>query len=83
MVPSCLFCLLACSFIIILSNLLRGIPFIYFKQFLLYSVFCPKLVLHLFLLQIMCLFYDLSKCILLFFSYISLLLLLFFLRLLP
>ena len=45
-------------------------------------VFCPKLELYLVLLQSLCLFYNLSKCILLFCSYMSSLLLLFFLNLL-
>ena len=46
------------------------------------SAFCTKLESYLLLLQSLCLFYNLSKCILLFLSYISSLLLLFFLRLL-
>jgi len=45
-------------------------------------VFCPKLRFYLVPLQSVCLFYDLSKCILLLISYISSLLLLFFLHLL-
>ena len=45
-------------------------------------VFCPKLGLYLFLLQSLCLFCNISKCILLFFLYMSSPLLLFFLRLL-
>ena len=35
------------------------------------SVFCTKLESYLFLLQSLCLFYNLSKCILLFLSYIQ------------
>ena len=51
-------------------------------NFLCITVFCPKLGLYLVLLQPIFLFYILSRCILLFFSYVSFLLLLFFLRLL-
>ena len=40
-------------------------------------VFCPKLELYVVLLQSLCLFYNLSKCMLLFFLHISSLLLLF------
>ena len=61
---------------------------IYFKAFYLYvlssfsciPVICPKLVLFLIPLQFVHMFCNLSKCILLFFSCISSLLLLFFWR---
>jgi len=61
---------------------------IYFEVFYLHVVFsfscipviCPKLVLFLNPLQFVRLFFNLSKCILLFFSRISSLLLLFFWR---
>ena len=65
---------------ITLGNLLRGILFTYFIQFLLFPVICPKSLLFLIPLQFVYLFCNLSKCILLFFSCISSLLLLFFWR---
>jgi len=53
-------------------------PLIYYGIFCLHvaaicfcvAVFCPQLGSYLFLLKSLCLFYDLSKCVLLFFSYI-------------
>ena len=64
--------ILVCSFFIILCNLLQGNLFTCCNQFLLYAcIFFPKLGLYLFLLQSLCLFYNLSKFILLFFSYSS------------
>jgi len=74
MVSPRFFCLLVCSFVIILIYLLRGILFVYFNQFLLYSCILSKTNVK----QPVCLFYNLSKFILL---YISFLLLLFLLRL--
>ena len=82
MVSPGFFYLLDCSFLVVLV--------IYYRTFCLYvatSFFCiivfyPKLGLYLVLLDSLCLFYDLSKCILLLFSYIFSLLLLFFLCLL-
>ena len=76
------FCLLVCSFLLFSA--------IYYEAFCLYvaknvfyiPVFCPKLGLRLVLLQSLCLCCNLSKFLLLLFSYISSLLLLFFLHLL-
>jgi len=75
------FCLLACSF--------EVFSVICYGAFCLHVViisvcilvFCPKLGLCLVLLQTLCLFYNLSNCILPFFSHISFLLLFYFLRL--
>ena len=69
------FCQLVCSFLILLV--------IYYRVFCLYVatsffrilIFFQKLGLYLVLLQCLCLVYNLSKCILLVFSYISSLLL--------
>ena len=82
MVSPGFFCLLVCS--LLLSSV------IYYEAFLLcvatnfficVRVFCPTLGLYLVLLQSLGLFYNMSKCILMFFSCISNLLLLLFLRL--
>jgi len=75
------YCLWSVVFGIII-NLLRGILFVFCKQFLPYCCILSQTgVVFSFLLSV-CLVYNLSKCILLFFSYISSLLLLLFLRLL-
>jgi hypothetical protein len=68
-VSSGFFCLLVCSFLLF--------SVIYYEAFCLYvatdficiTVVCPKVRLYLVLLQSVCLFYNLSKCILLFFVY--------------
>jgi len=69
-------------YLIIIHNLLRGILFICCNHFLLYTVFCPELGLYSVHLQFLCLFYNLYKCILLFLSHISSLLLLLILHVL-
>ena len=71
MVSPGFFCLLICSVLVF--------TVVYYGAFCLYvatiffsiPVFYPKLELYLVLLQSLCLFYNLSNCILLFFSYIS------------
>ena len=76
------FCHFVCIFFIILGNLIRGILLICCSQFLLYSCILSKTGVLRVLLQTLCLFYNLSQCILLFFSRILCLLLLFLFRLL-
>jgi hypothetical protein len=65
------FCLLVCSFFIILCHPLQGILFACCIQFLLYSCVLSKtgVVFSSFAIFVY-LFYDVPKCILLFFSYI-------------
>ena len=58
------------SCIVILGNLFRGTLFIFRIQLLSSPSFCPKLGLYLTHLLPLHLFYNLSKCILLVFSYI-------------
>ena len=62
------FCPLVCS-ILVFSVIYDGVfSFYVANNFLYIPVFCPKMGLHLSLLQSLYLFYNLSKCILLFFS---------------
>jgi hypothetical protein len=69
MVSPCFFYLLVCSlFFSILGNLLRGILFICCNQSLPYSCILTKTGVVFSSLQSVCLVYNLSKCILLFFS---------------
>jgi len=81
MVSSGFFCLLVCIFLLFSVIYYRAVCLYVATCFFYIPVFCPKLGLYLVLLQSLCLFYNLFKCILLFFSYISSLLLLFFLHL--
>jgi len=82
MVFSGFFCLSVCSFSNMLGNTLRGVLFICCSQLFLCSCILFRTGVILILLQFLCLFYNLSQSILLFFSHISSLLLLLLLCLL-
>jgi hypothetical protein len=75
-------CLLVCSFLLSLIICLEAFYLYVADNFFSSPAFCPERGLYLVPLQTLCLFYNLSKCILLFFTHISSLLLLFFLCLL-
>jgi len=70
------------AFSVFSVNYYWGIMFTYCNQFLFYSYILSTNCSCIYFFCNLCLFYNLSKCILLFFSYISSLLLFFFLRLL-
>ena len=77
------FCLLVCSFFLLFLVIYCGAFCLNVAtNFFCIPVFCPQLGLYSGLLQSLFLFYNRPRCIVLFFSYISSLLLLFFLRLL-
>ena len=75
MVSPGFFCHLVCSFLVF-----AVICYLAFCLYVRYSCILSKLELYLVILQSRCLFYNLPKCFLLFFSYISSLLLLYFVR---
>ena len=75
------FCLLVCSFLLSLVICLETFYLYVVVNFFSSPVFCTELGLYLVPLQTLCL-YNLCKCVLLFFTYVSSLLLLFFLCLL-
>ena len=78
MVSPGFFCLLVCSSLEFSVTYYGAFCLYVATNFFFILVFCPKLQLYLVLLQSLCMFYNLSMCILLFFSYILSLLLLFF-----
>jgi len=63
-------CLLVCSFVLSSVIYYEGLCSYVEANFFCIPVICPKLGKHLIPLQSLGLFYNLSKCILLFFSYI-------------
>ena len=69
MVSPGFFCLLVCSFLLSLVTYYEAFCLYVATDFFSIPVVCPKVSLYLVLLQPVCLFYNLSKRILLFFIY--------------